>query len=123
MNLEKLKATLKSGAPARLLPVLADSKKEERATSILLAAFTIVPDFAHAVLTEAGIHCAKTSRLHAFTEVTFKHESDRPDGLLILTRGKRTWSAIIEVKIGTSSLQEDQISRYLQLAKNHDVDE
>ena len=39
---------------ARLIPVVADSKKEERATSILLAAFSIVPTFAHDVLTEAG---------------------------------------------------------------------
>ena len=28
---------------ARLIPVVSDSKKEERATSILLAAFSIVP--------------------------------------------------------------------------------
>lgn len=43
-----------SGSRARLIPVVADSKKEERATSVLLTSFMLVPSFADVVLTEAG---------------------------------------------------------------------
>jgi hypothetical protein len=54
MDLEKIKKNLVKGAPARLLPVLPDSRKEERATSILLSVFSVVPEFSEAVLHEAG---------------------------------------------------------------------
>ena len=43
---------LKSWDVARLIPTLPESKKEERATSILLAAFRVVPAFAHEMLKE-----------------------------------------------------------------------
>ncbi len=46
---------MKSGELARLNPTVPDSKKEERATSILLATFRVVPDFARAMLFDAGV--------------------------------------------------------------------
>ena len=54
MNVEQIKKNMLKGSPARLFPVLPESKKEERATSMLLSVFTMVPDFARAVLEEAG---------------------------------------------------------------------
>ena len=55
MNLKKLEKNMVNGLAARLLPVLADSKKEEKATSILLSLFFIVvAGYATAVLEEAG---------------------------------------------------------------------
>lgn len=54
VDLKKLEKNMVNGSAARLFPVLADSKKEEKATSILLSIFTVVPDYARAVLKEAG---------------------------------------------------------------------
>ena len=53
-------------------PNVADSKKEERATSTLLASFTVVPAFALEVFSQAGAFLGKRSKIKCFTEVTFK---------------------------------------------------
>ena len=50
-NLEDI---IKLSHQARLIPVVADSKKEERATSIFLPAFLVVPPFAHNILAVTG---------------------------------------------------------------------
>ena len=44
----KLPAFLKQGEPARLFPILADTSKEGRATSILLSCMSKVDEFAAA---------------------------------------------------------------------------
>ena len=50
---------LSSGQPARLIPSISDTKKEERVTSVLLAAFRVVPAFALEVLQDAGAPSGK----------------------------------------------------------------
>jgi hypothetical protein len=40
---------LKSGDIARLIPVISDSRKEQRAVSVLLSVFSAVPNFADVV--------------------------------------------------------------------------
>ncbi len=60
MASEKIYNMLK-GNQARLFPVLSESKREEKATSILLSVFKIVPDFAKTVLSEAGAKIGKRS--------------------------------------------------------------
>ena len=111
---------------ARLIPVIADSKKEERATSILLAAFSIVPTFAHEVLIEAGAKIGKRSGIKCFTEVTFPIQGSdskaRPDGLIVITQGNKTWSALVESKIGSVDLTSEQVETYLDIAKNNGID-
>ena len=80
-----------TGQPARLIPVVADSKKEERATSTLLASFTVVPAFVLEVFSQAGASLGKRSKIKCFTEVTFKgadkEKVPRPDGLVVITNG------------------------------------
>lgn len=109
------------GEAARLIPVLPDSRKEEKATSVLLATFSVVPGFARAMLEEVQAPRAKRLQVHCFTEVTFKlkngDESARPDGLLVVSYGKRHWSALIESKIGNAELDKEQIEAYLDLAR------
>jgi hypothetical protein len=124
MDAEKLESNLVKGAPARLLPVVADSKKEERATSTVLATFTVIPDFARAVLSEAGAPIGKRSKIQCFTEVTFKGDSpkSRPDGLIIVTTGKKMWSALVESKVGRNVLSVEQVEDYLGIAKAQGVD-
>lgn len=53
---------LSSGQLARLIPTVADSKKEERATSCLLACFMAVPDFTKEVLSELGAPTGKKNQ-------------------------------------------------------------
>lgn len=53
-NEQKFSDQLQSWDLARLIPTLPDSKREEKATSILLAAFRVVPIFALDMLKEAG---------------------------------------------------------------------
>ena len=124
MDLEKLRASMTRGNVARLVPVVADSKKEERATSVVLAAFMVVPDFAQVVLSEAGAPIGKRSKIQCFTEVSFKGDSEnsRPDGLIIVSSGTKLWSAIVESKVGRADLSSKQVESYLAMAKAQGID-
>jgi hypothetical protein len=114
---------VKSGEVARLIPVVSDSRKEQRAASALLAIFSAVPDFANSILATLGQKIGKRSTVNTFTEVVFHDEtSDRPDGLIVIQTGKSKWTALVEAKIGKSKLEKDQIERYLKLAKNYSID-
>ncbi|WP_405236091.1 hypothetical protein [Lentisalinibacter orientalis] len=117
---------MKSGEAARLHPTVPDSKKEEKATAILLATFRVVPDFARAMLSGAGIKVGKRSQIECYTEVALEIPGEkrkiRPDGLIVITTGKKRWTAFIESKTGTSELKQDQCEEYLQLAKLLGID-
>lgn len=117
---------LSSKQLARLIPVVAESKKEERATSTLLASFMIVPGYATSVLSDAGASIGKRSKITCYTEVQFKtpdkSKASRPDGLIVVTSGSKTWTALVESKIGTSILTNEQVEEYLALAKGHKID-
>jgi hypothetical protein len=114
---------LKSGEAARLIPVISDSRKEQRAASVLLAIFAAVPDFSNSILESLGQKVTKRSIVNTFTEVVFHEETnDRPDGLIVIQSGKNKWTALVEAKIGKSKIERDQIERYLRLAKSHSID-
>jgi hypothetical protein len=119
---------LSKGEYARLIPVVADSGKEQRAVSILLAAMRSVPQFRQSMLATLGIPSGSRTRLHAWTEVCFKDpktqqaKNDRPDGLLVLDTGKKQWRALVEGKIGKNNLNEEQIKTYLLQAKDYGID-
>lgn len=109
-----------SGSRARLIPVVADSKKEERATSVLLSTFMLVPQFAEAVLTEAGAKIGARSEIKCYTEIVFKSKDQnkiRPDGLIVVNHRGKSWSALVESKISNNTLSKEQIEAYLDLAK------
>jgi len=114
-----------SGQLARLIPTVADSKKEERATSCLLATFMVVPIFAREVLASAGAPVGKRLKINCFTEVTFKAsdkgKGPRPDGLIVISNGSKNWTALVESKIGNSELTKEQVETYLDLAKQHGI--
>lgn len=116
---------LKSGSPARLFPVLATTSKEGRTTSIVLACMVLIKEFGSELLSSIDQKVGKRASLNAYTEVVFVDDpsnADRPDGLLILRRGASEWRALIETKIGNSSLSIEQIERYRGLAKTHGID-
>lgn len=120
---------LASGEAARLIPIVPDSAREQKSASVLLAGLRSVLELRQALLKSVGVRVGKTSQLEAWTEVVFKNHDkkgpaskDRPDGLLILRTGKREWKALIEAKVGNDIVKEEQVSKYLQQAKAHNVD-
>lgn len=45
-----------------------------------------------------------------------------PDGAVIVERGKSRWRALIEVKTGSVPLKDEQVTRYLDMARAHGFD-
>ena len=121
--------TDESDAPAwetaRLIPVSGIRNAEEqerRATSALLAVLSAVDEFGVAFSKPYG---APKGQLQAFIEVPFDladGRSVRPDGLIQIKRGKRSWTALIEVKTGNNDLNREQLEAYLDLAKEQGSD-
>ena len=109
---------------ARLFPISGiggADEQERRATSALLAVVESVREFGRAVTMPLG---APAGRLSAFIEVQFK-EGDRrlrPDGAIRVEYGRRTWTALVEVKTGRNELVPDQVESYLELARRHRFD-
>jgi hypothetical protein len=84
---------IKFGERSRLIPVVADMSKEERAVSPLLAAFSIVPSLAHSMLQEVGGPTNQRSTVRCFSQVVLKGEPTdrklRPDGFLEVDTGRK----------------------------------
>ena len=124
-NEQKFLDQLDSWDVARLIPTLPDSKREEKATSILLAAFRVVPIFALDMLRDAGAPTGKRVKIHCLTEVVPKGQKGaklRPDGIIFIETGRSTWSAIVESKVGLNNLDSEQIESYVGLARNLQCD-
>ncbi len=117
---------LKHGEPARLFPVLPDSHKEQKTLSIFLAALTSVRPLAERFFDALDQKVGKRASLSCYTEVTLtndvKGSKDRPDALIVITSGKKSWSALVEAKVGKHEIGGDQLERYLQLAKINGID-
>jgi len=119
---------LVGGEPARLFPVLADTSKEGRTVSILLACLAHVPDLARTLFDTLGQRLGSRSRLETFTEVELTNHPDgasdrlRPDGLIIIHNGRRSWKALVEAKVQKRPLEKEQVERYLKLARANDID-
>jgi hypothetical protein len=113
------------GERARLFPVLAETSKEGRTLSIVLACMETVEDFGKALLSDLGIKTGTRTRLEAYTEVVLRKGGDakvRPDGLLVLRSGATRWAALVEAKVGNTDLTADQLEAYLELAKINGID-
>lgn len=110
---------------ARLIPVSGIRNAEEqerRATSALLAVLSAVDEFGLAITRPFG---APKGRLETYIEVPFEvadGRTVRPDGLIRTSRGKRSWTALVEVKTGKNELDCQQLETYLDLAKDHGFD-
>src|SRR3984885_11837598 len=109
---------------ARLFPVSGiggADEQERRAASALLAVVQSVREFGRAITVPMG---APAGRLSAYTEVPFSDGDKklRPDGLLQVVSGQRTWTALGEVKTGRHELIAGQIEAYLDVARKHKFD-
>jgi hypothetical protein len=114
-----------SWQPARLIPVAGirgQEEQEKRATSALLAVMGAVPEFGHALM---GAVAAPKGRIRTFAEIQLKDGDGKvsiPDGAIVIERGKTHWRALVEVKTGSAALQSEQVSRYLDIARDHGFD-
>lgn len=117
---------LKHGHRARLFPVLPDSQKEQKTLSIVLATLISVHPFAERLFATLGQKFGKRATVDGYTEVTLTNEvknlKDRPDGLIVIKNGKKTWTALVEAKVGKAVIELDQLERYIQLAKLNGID-
>ena len=116
-----------SGKEVRLFPshhITSIGEAELRATASFLAVARAVSEFGKAVVSIAG---GPGGRLCCYTEVPFKvqtgpeHREERPDGMLRVTRGKKDWTALVEVKVGDNPLEQDQFDRYHTLAGDEGI--
>jgi hypothetical protein len=109
---------------ARLIPTSGISGAEEqerRATSALLAVMSVVKEFSRAVLGPLG---APAGAVETYIEVPFMLGDKRlyPDGLVRVSRGSRTWTALVEVKTGKNELSAEQLESYLDIAREQGFD-
>lgn len=124
--MKALEDILREAQRARLIPFGAESRKEERIVSILLATLSVVRPFAKQLLRQFNVTMTKTARLECFTEVEFPNSSgngtDRPDGILRLVTRSSQWTALVEAKISGSEISEEQVHRYGDLARRYGID-
>jgi hypothetical protein len=109
---------------ARLFPVSGiggAEERERRASSALLAVIQSVREFGRAITAPMG---APAGRLSTFIEVPFEDGDKklRPDGLIQVVSGNRTWTALVEVKTGHHDLIPGQIESYMDVARKRKFD-
>src|SRR3954453_11988830 len=103
----------------RLIPtsgINGADEQERRATSALLAVMSAVREFGRALTQQLG---EARAAVRTFIEVPFVLDGRKviPDGLIRVVRGQRTWTALVEVKTGTSELRKEQLENYLDVAR------
>jgi hypothetical protein len=109
---------------ARLFPVTgigSPNEQERRGCSVFFAVLSSVKEFGRAMTGRCG---APAGVIETCIEVPFELNGShcRPDGLIRVTRGQRSWVALVEVKTGRNDLEADQVSTYLDVAREHDYD-
>lgn len=109
---------------ARLIPITGikgDQEQERRATSALLAVIQAVPEFARSLLKPLG---APAGRISAFIEPEFiqAEKKVRPDGLIVVERGSKSWAVAVEVKTNRNDLVAEQINSYLDVCRDANID-
>jgi hypothetical protein len=109
---------------ARLIPtsgINGAEEQERRATSALLAVLSAVKEFGRGFVQPFG---APSGTIECFIEVPFVLGERRlyPDGLIRVSRGAKSWTALVEVKTGPNQLAAEQLENYLDIAREHGYD-
>lgn len=109
---------------ARLIPtsgINGAEEQERRATSALLAVLAAVKEFGRAFAKPFG---APAGAMECYIEVPFTLGERRlyPDGLIRVSRGSRSWTALVEVKTGPNVLMTEQLENYLDIARENGFD-
>jgi len=77
------------------------------------------------MLASVGQKVGTRAKIETYTEVVLKkggEKKHRPDGLIVVRTGGRTWSALVEAKVGNSDLTPEQVESYLELARLNGID-
>ncbi|WP_161632196.1 TerD family protein [Nakamurella lactea] len=109
---------------ARLFPVAGiggAEEQERRATSALLAVMRLVKEFGRSIMKKFG---APSGAVETFIEVPFglDDQAYRPDGVVRVTRGKRVWTTLVEVKTSDAKLTDAQVDKYVDIARDKGID-
>ena len=112
------------GHEARLIPtsgINGVEEQERRATSALLAVLGAVREYGGALLKPLG---APAGRIECYIEVPFVLGDKKlyPDGLVRVSRGTKSWTALVEVKTGPNELATEQLENYLDIAREQGFD-
>ncbi|MDD9997512.1 MAG: hypothetical protein OXQ89_07170 [Rhodospirillaceae bacterium] len=122
-DLEKL---LDVSKPARLIPTISQTRKEERLVSVLLGTLRVVRPLAEVLLGRCGVKLGKTAKVASYVEVKLPDAaggtSDRPDGVICVSKRNTRWAALLEAKIDNVAIDEAQVRRYAESAKRLGVD-
>ncbi len=113
------------GERSRLFPIVAETNKENRIASVFLALLPLLPELSKSLFQSISLRVGARSKVECFSEVIFKSDAEktnRPDGLIVVTNGRKQWSALVEFKIGKAELEQDQVERYLRLARENSID-
>ncbi len=110
--------------PARLFPITGiggADEQERRGCSALLAVIQSVREFGRALTMRCG---APAGTIQTFIEVPFAlgEAKFRPDGLIRVQRGQKSWTALVEVKTGRNDLDAQQVTHYLDIAREQGFD-
>jgi hypothetical protein len=110
--------------PARLFPITGiggADEQERRGCSALLAVIQGVKEFGRALTARCG---APAGTIETFIEVPFVKDGAqfRPDGLIRVVRGQRSWVALVELKAGKTDLSPEQVTNYLDIAREQNFD-
>ena len=123
MNLRRVRGgrDLACGAASPTSGISGAEEQERRATSATLAVLSSVKEFGKAVTGPLG---APSGAVETFVEVPFYLGEQRvyPDGLIRVSRGSRTWVALVEVKTGSNRLEAAQLEAYLDVARENGYD-
>jgi len=68
---------------------------------------------------------APGGRVSTYSEVRLKAQDGSvhiPDGAIVVERGRRRWSCVVEVKTAGAALEAEQVHRYLDMARRHGFD-
>ena len=63
--------------------------------------------------------------MSTYAEVQLKDPDGKlsiPDGAIVVERGSTRWRCLVEVKTSAAELREEQVSRYLDIARQHEFD-
>jgi len=106
---------------ARLFPS-GNTDNEIATISIFLASLSAVKEYREELFNDLGITKlrARNAALHVFTELD-NDLGDRPDGLIVITSGMHKpiieWAGFVEAKIKDNPIEEEQIEKYADFAK------
>ncbi|MCW2806222.1 MAG: hypothetical protein JWQ93_177, partial [Marmoricola sp.] len=109
---------------ARLIPtsgINGAEEQERRATSALLAVLVAVKEFGRGFVKQFD---GPAGACETYIEVPFILGEKRlyPDGLIRVTRGSKSWTALVEVKTGANQLATEQLENYLDIAREQGFD-